>query len=87
MVGKHRHLIGLLNLNGNLSRTNQFKEPYHFHRLLNQDKRKLTEDFLGRGEILIERIKKMKMLNAALKTLGMSPYLEKFFKKNSGKIF
>jgi len=80
------HLMGLLNMNGGIERSGQFREPYNFNHLVKKDRREGGDDLLGLGEVLVEKLKRIKMLHGALRHLGFSPFLEKFLRKNSGKV-
>jgi hypothetical protein len=85
MKKKTDSLVGLLNLNGSLYRGVRFHEPYSLHRLVINRKSNL-EDLSGLGEILVEKLKRIKSLQGSLRNFGISPYIEKFLRKNSGKI-
>jgi hypothetical protein len=85
MKRKTDSLVGLLNLNGSLRRGVYFREPYNFRHLVKDHKSKI-DDILGLGEVLVEKLKRIRSLQGSLRNFGISPYLEKFLKKNSGKI-
>lgn len=86
MKKKADSLVGLLNLNGSFRRGIKFHEPYNFHHLVSKNHRSVIDDILGLGGVLVEKLKRIKSLQGSLKNFGMNPFLEKFLRKNSGKI-
>lgn len=99
MRRKNSALIGLLNLNGSLYQGVQFHEPYQFSHLLGKShpssnssqNLSQNEDVMGLGEFVVEKLRRIKSLSTSIRggvwrNFGMSPYLEKFMRKSSGKI-
>lgn len=78
-------LIGLLDLNGSLLRGDGFHEPYKFNNLVDRDK--ASDELSGAGDFFVEKLRRMRMMRGSLKNLGMSSILEKFFRRNAGKIY
>ena len=90
MKRKRDSLVALLNLNGSLYRGVAFREPYHFSHLYHHremEPQREGGDLLGLGDILVEKLKRIKSLHGALKNFGISPYLEKLFKRGAGQTF
>lgn len=85
MNKKNGSLAGLLNLNGSVRLGITYHEPYHFNHLLGKRSHKVSEDILSIGGILVEKLKRIKMIQGDLKNLGMNPLLEKWMGKNQGK--
>lgn len=85
MNKKTNSLAGLLNLNGSIRLGENFREPYHFNYLLNKNRHRVSEDILGIGEILVEKLKRIKAIHGHLRNFGLSPFFEKFVRKNQGK--
>ena len=86
MRRKNSSLMGLLNMNGSIYRGVQFHEPYQFTHLLNKSHRSLNEEISVLGELLVEKVKRIRAIHGAWKNFGMSPFLEKLLRKSSGKI-
>lgn len=80
------NLIGLLNLNGSLYRGVAFHEPYEFRHLLRKQEHGNFSDLIGLGEILVEKLKRIKTLQGSLNNFGISPFLEKFLRKSSSRL-
>ena len=80
-------LVHLLNLNGGISPGTSFHEPYQFEHLIKKERGILSEDLLGLGDFVVEKLKRLRTLHASLKNIGASPFLDKLLKKGMGKIF
>lgn len=77
-------LVSLLNLNGGINKGPIIRERYNLSSVLEDREGMKGEllDLLSIGDLFIEKLRRLRALNGKPGKLGISPYVEKIFRKH-----